>query len=93
MKIQNRRDKMKIYGDILFSLCSEPSSNRIVLTHVQFRTRVPFDRLKTYIDDLVALGMLQDNISLKLTDKGRLYLREYEKVLDFMKRMGLAYRE
>jgi len=29
---------------------------------------------------------------LKLTEKGKQYLREYETVLDFMKRMGLTYR-
>jgi len=48
--------------------------------------------LKTYITELVDLGLIKDEISLELTKKGTQYLREYERVLDFMKRMGLAYR-
>jgi predicted transcriptional regulator len=56
------------------------------------RINVPFDRLKKYISDLVDLGLIDDESSLRITEKGRQYLREYEKVLDFMNRMGLTYR-
>jgi predicted transcriptional regulator len=83
---------MKLYGDILFALRSESSTEKIVLTRVQARTRVPFDRLKMYITELVNLEMIQDETSMKLTEKGTQYLKEYEQVLDFMKRMGLTYR-
>jgi predicted transcriptional regulator len=91
LKIQ-RRDKLKIYGDLLFAIRSEYNKEKILPTHVQAKTMVPFDRLKTYISELVMLGMIEDEISLKLTEKGLQYLREYEKVLDFMKRMGVTYR-
>ena len=86
-----RRDKLKIYGDLLSILYSESRKDKVVLTHVQLKSNVPFDRLKTYIAELKELGLIQDEHSLKLTDKGKQYLREYETVLDFMKRMGLAY--
>ena len=86
-----RRDKLKIYGDLLFILYSESKKEKVVLTHVQLKSNVPFDRLKTYIAELKELGLIQDETSLKLTDKGKLYLGEYETVLDFMKRMGLTY--
>ncbi len=92
MKTIQRRDKLKIYGDLLSALRSESGAERIVLTQVQTRIKVPFDRLKAYIAELVNLGLVQDEISLKLTKKGTQYLREYERVLDFMKRMGLSYR-
>ncbi len=92
MKRIQRRDKLKIYGDLLSELLSESDAEKIVLTKVQAKTNVPFDRLKTYIIELVELGLIQDDTSLKLTKKGRTYLREYRKVLDFMKRMGLSYR-
>jgi predicted transcriptional regulator len=87
-----RRDKLKIYGDLLFILYSESKKEKVVLTHVQLKSNVPFDRLKTYIAELKELDLIQDENSLKLTDKGKLYLSEYETVLDFMKRMGLIYR-
>lgn len=82
---------MKIYGDVLFILKSETKKEKIVLTHIQLKTNVPFDRLKVYISELKELGLIQDEPTLKLTEKGKQYLREYESVLDFMKRMGLTY--
>jgi predicted transcriptional regulator len=93
MKTIPRRDKMKIYGDLLSALRSEFNEReKVVLTHIQVRINVPFDRLKSYITELRELGFIEDETSLKLTEKGKQYLREYEKILDFMKRMGLTYQ-
>jgi predicted transcriptional regulator len=91
MKKLQRRDRLKIYGDLLLVLNSESKKEKVVLSHVQLKINVPFDRLKTYIDELRELGLILENPSLKLTEKGILYLREYEMVLDFVKRMGLTY--
>ena len=92
MKNLQRRDRVKIYGDLLAILYAEANSEKIILTKVQVQINVPFDRLKIYITELVGLGLIQDETSLKLTEKGIQYLREYERVLDFMKRMGISYR-
>lgn len=91
MKKLPRRDKLKIYGDLLSILQNEAKGGKIVLTRIQLKTNVPYDRLKMYLSDLKELGLIQDETSLKLTEKGKKYLREYEAVLDFMKRMGLTY--
>jgi predicted transcriptional regulator len=91
MKKFRRRDRMKIYGDVLFIIKSEAKKEKVVLTRIQLKTNVPFDRLKLYMSELKELGLIQDEPALKLTEKGKQYLREYESVLDFMKRMGLAY--
>ncbi len=87
-----RRDKLKIYGDLLSILESEHSAEGIVLTRLQVKLNVPFDRLKQYLEQLRELGLIEDTLSPKLTDKGKQYINEYENVLDFMKRMGIAYR-
>ena len=92
MKKIARRDRLKIYGDLLSILYAENREEKIVLTRVQVQIKVPFDRLKNYISELTDLGLIQDETSLKLTDKGKQYLTEYGNVLDFMKRMGIAYR-
>jgi len=92
MKKIARRDRMKIYGDLLSILYAETKEEKIVLTRIQVQIKVPFDRLKNYISELNDLGLIQDETSLKLTEKGKQYLTEYGKVLDFMKRMGIAYR-
>jgi predicted transcriptional regulator len=92
MKKIPRRDKLKIYGDLLSVLRSEGNEReKVVLTHVQVQINVPFDRLKNYITELRELGLIEGEMSLKLTEKGRQYLREYERILEFMKRMGLTY--
>jgi predicted transcriptional regulator len=92
MKKIPRRDKLKIYGDLLSVLYSEDKTEKIVLSHLQTRINVPFDRLKNYIFELNELGLIQDEKSLKLTEKGKQYLKEYERILDFMKRMGISYQ-
>ena len=86
-----RRDKLRIYGDLLSVLRSEAYSEKVVLTHIQVRLNVPFDRLKNYIIELKNLGLIEDETSLKLTQKGKQYLQEYERIVDFMNRMGLTY--
>jgi predicted transcriptional regulator len=91
MKI-SRRDKLKIYADLLAALKDEAKNEKIVLTRVQVRINVPYDRLKNYISDLIDLGLIQDETSLIRTEKGKRYLEEYEKVLDFVKRMGIQYK-
>jgi predicted transcriptional regulator len=92
MKRIPRRDKLKIYGDLLSALQYETNTEKIVLTRIQGQINVPFDRLKNYILELKELGLIQDGPSLALSEKGKQYLREYKKVLEFMKHMGLTYR-
>jgi predicted transcriptional regulator len=45
MKI-SRRDKLKIYGDLLSILNREGKTKKIALTKVQRLVNVPFDRLR-----------------------------------------------
>lgn len=92
MKKIQRRDRLKIYGDLLSMLNAERNSEKIVLTRIQVKINVPFDRLINYLSDLKDLELIESEDSLVLTEKGRQYLREYQKVLDFMKRMGVAYK-
>jgi predicted transcriptional regulator len=93
MKKKARRDKMKIYGDLLDTLKSEKNKiDKIVLTHIQTRMNVPFDRLKNYISDLENLDLIEDQVGYNLTTKGKQYLDEYKKIIDFMERMGIADR-
>lgn len=87
-----RRDRLKIYMDLLLIIKGESRKGKIVLTRVQQKSNVPFDRLKIYLSELKDLDMIQDEASPTPTEKGLQYITEYEKVLDFMKRMGLIYR-
>jgi predicted transcriptional regulator len=93
MKTIARRDKMKLYGDLLFILQAEQSeSEKIVLIRIQAKLNVSFDRLKNYLADLESLGLIENQVTYRLTLKGKEYLKEYQKVIDFMERMGISYR-
>ncbi len=87
-----RRDKLKIFGDLLSVLRNENGSEKVVLTRIQVQINVPFDRLKNYISELKELGLIEDEASLRPTEKGKQYLQEYERIMDFMKQMGLTYQ-
>lgn len=87
-----RRDRLKIYGDLLTVLNEAAKNEKVVLSWVQVRTNLPFTRLKGFIQDLIKLGLIEDEGSLKLTEKGKQYLKEYALVLKFIKRMGITYR-
>jgi predicted transcriptional regulator len=93
MKKKARRNKMKIYGELLSILKAEKNNtDKIVLIRIQAKMNVPFDRLKTYISDLEDLNLIQDQVTYDLTQKGKQYLDEYKKILDFMERMGISDR-
>jgi predicted transcriptional regulator len=85
-----RRDKIIILGELLLVLNDESKNDRVVLTRVQMKINVSYDRLKKYIGNLKDLGLINDETSLRLTEKGKQYLKEYENVLAFIKHMGLA---
>jgi predicted transcriptional regulator len=92
MKKTLRRDRLKIYSDLLFVLYLNPVAEKIVLTQIQAKINVPFDRLKLYIAEIADLGLIENETSLKITEKGKKYLCEFEKILKFMNESGFAYR-
>lgn len=85
-----KRGKIQIYGDLLDIIEAE-GKEKIVLTHIQVRIHVSFDRLKKYLSDMKNLGLIDDENSPKLTEKGKQYKQEYKMVLDFMQRMGVPH--
>ena len=92
MKKIQRRDKMKIYGDLLLVLQAESINKKIVITKIASKSNIPFTRLKRYMSDLNELGLIEDEMSLELTEKGKEYLDHYKAVLAFMKSMGMSYK-
>lgn len=83
---------MKIYGDLLRVLLDESSKEKITISKIMTKSNLPFTRLKKYVADLVELGLIEDETTLKPTDKGKQYLNQYETILAFMESMGLGYK-
>lgn len=74
------------------SILYAEKNQRVVLSRVQLQMRVPFDRLKNYVFELRELDLIDDVVSLKLTEKGKRFIEEYQRILDFMKQMGKSYK-
>ena len=93
MKKIKRRDKFKIYADLLSAIQSEcfNETENIVLSRIQTKINVPFDRFKTYITDLIKLNLIQDEVSLRVTKEGLQYIKEFNKITNYMKSIGISY--
>lgn len=85
-----RRDKFKLYGELLSIISQESDKEKLILSKLQNRLNVPYDRFKLYLSELKRLELVEDVVSLKLTEKEREFLCEYKRIRDFLKRIGLG---
>lgn len=87
-KRNHRRSKIQIYGDLLHIIDAQTNVNKIALSHIQVQIDVPFDRLKKYLSELRSLKLIEKGNTLKLTQKGKQYMQEYESIVDFIERLS-----
>jgi predicted transcriptional regulator len=64
----------------------------VIIKPYRFTGGASFLSLKNCIHDLRELELIEDEGSLKLTEKGKQFVGGYEKVLGFIKIMGITYR-
>ena len=90
MKVE-KRSKLQIYFDILQLLCEElKESGKVSPTRVAHKANLPYDRFRNCLDHLIQLGMVSRvGKKLVVTEKGLEYIQGYEKMINFLKRMGL----
>lgn len=82
-----KRDKLQIYADILVAIYHELRRiKEAKLTRVQYKVGVPFDRFKGYVEELRVLGFVENQGTLKLTEKGFEFLEEYSRLLELLNR-------
>lgn len=78
-----RRDRIRIYADILRAICQENERDgRVKVTRVQYRVGVPFDRFKGYMGELLELGLIKADGVLALTDRGKEFLVNWSRILE-----------
>jgi predicted transcriptional regulator len=87
------RSKIQIYGDLLRILEGEANSKKILLTRIQRKIDVPFDRLKRYVAELQMLALIDDEKTLKITKKGKQYLQEYGVIVESIQNMSQVIAE
>jgi predicted transcriptional regulator len=95
MPSEARRGRTEILGDIISAAYEEKSKyGEAMLTRVQSTSNIPFPRFKEYVELLRAKGLIHTEVvgnhtKLELTDSGRSYLSQYERMKKFLSSFGL----
>jgi predicted transcriptional regulator len=84
-----RRERSKIYYDILCSIIEQELETRAKITRVQNDVNLPSDRLRTHLREMSSLGLVNYGEALASTDKGRVFVDEFKKVVEILRQFGL----
>ena len=81
---KNNRGKIQIMGDVL-SL----ATSGIKKTHIMYKANLSYEQVLLYLSDLIGKGLLahdfsQDGMVYRTTDKGREFLRYYNRLTEFL---------
>jgi predicted transcriptional regulator len=82
-----------MYNDILKAIMDEITNNddRVAKpTRVQLRSNLAYDKLARYLDELENKKMIIQS-PLLITEKGRDFLQDYDRISNFVLEMGIKY--
>ncbi|WP_158385347.1 winged helix-turn-helix domain-containing protein [Candidatus Nitrososphaera evergladensis] len=85
-----KRNKMEIYNDILSAIAQELTNGEAKPTRVQTLSNLAYDKLARYLDELESKKMIIQD-PLGITEKGRDFLQDYDRIKDFVIAMGVKY--
>ena len=81
---------MEIYKDVLSAIEKELANGKVKPTRVQSLSNLAYDKLTRYLNELENKNMItQDPICI--TEKGRDFLQDYNRIKDFLHAMGVKY--
>ncbi len=81
---------MEIYNDILNAIKQELYSGEAKPTRIQSKSNLAYDKLARYLGELEGRSMITQN-PLTITEKGRDFLQDYDRIKDFLEEMGVKY--
>jgi predicted transcriptional regulator len=81
---------LEIYDDILSAIKLELSSGEARPTRVQSKSNLAYDKLARYLVELEGMAMITQD-PLMLTEKGRDFLQDFERIKGFLEEMGVKY--
>ena len=84
---------MELYNDILKAIVDEitnDDNNVAKPTRVQLRSNLAYDKLTRYLDELENKKMILQS-PLLITEKGRDFLQDYDRISNFILEMGIKY--
>jgi predicted transcriptional regulator len=81
---------MEIYNDILSAINVELTNGEAKPTRVQILSNLAYDKLVRYLNELEYKKMIMQD-PLQITDKGRDFLQDYDRIKGFVLDMGVKY--
>jgi predicted transcriptional regulator len=85
-----KRSKMEIYSDVLNAIARELADGEAKPTRVQALSNLAYDKLARYLDELEGRKMISLD-PIRITEKGREFLQDYDRIRDFVAEMGVKY--
>jgi predicted transcriptional regulator len=81
---------MEIYNDILSAINMELTNGEAKPTRVQILSNLAYDKLVRYLNELEGKKMVMQD-PLQITEKGRDFLQDYDRIKSFVLDMGVKY--
>jgi predicted transcriptional regulator len=81
---------MEIYNDILSAIERELPNGGAKPTRIQSLSNLAYDKLVKYLNELESKKMIMQD-PLKITEKGHDFLKDYDRIRDFVIEMGIKY--
>ena len=81
---------MEIYNDILSAIKLELTNGEAKPTRVQSLSNLAYDKLVRYLNELESKKMIMQD-PLQITEKGRDFLQDYDRIRGFVLDMGIKY--
>ena len=85
-----KRNKLEIYNDILSSIKIELVEGEAKPTRIQSKSNLAYDKLTRYLGELEGKALITQE-PLTLTEKGRDFLQDYDRIKGFLEEMGVKY--
>ncbi|MDG6951157.1 MAG: hypothetical protein JRN12_04865 [Nitrososphaerota archaeon] len=85
-----KRNKLEIYNDIPSAIRLEMVDGEARPTRIASKSNFAYDKLTRYLDELEGRAMITKE-PLALTEKGRDFLLDYDRIKGFLEEMGVKY--
>lgn len=88
---KDKRSRLELYYAVLDAMRMDLINNDIVKpTRIQFLVGTSYDKLTTYITELEKKKLVTIE-PLLITEKGQKFLKEYDKIEDLTKKLGIKF--
>jgi predicted transcriptional regulator len=88
---KEKRSKMELYYAVLYAIQDDLLHNKFVRpTRIQFLVGTSYDKLTVYLDELKEKKLVKLN-PIIVTEKGKKFIREYNKINEMTTKLGLKF--